>query len=217
MGWSSVNQKCRILSHLGYEGKNGRRDSGISLCPRLTSDVKSLFLRCDGMFPSKSIIENVDGRDALMVLGNTSNGRESPCSTQEDSCTAPEQVALSASRVIPSAQTSSDQRPTPSSVTRPQKQSRLADGFEEAERRKLNMLWANVFYSANIPFAVARTAAFKKAVMRTADFKRPYSPPSYQALRTKLLDEAKADLEVKQYFERFRASHNNIFHLGPKK
>ena len=45
-------------------------------------------------------------------------------------------------------------------------------------------------------FVVARNAAFKDAVMKTAAFKKPYVPPSYHDIWTRLLVEAKADLEA---------------------
>ena len=192
-----ANRKGRMLSHLGYAGKNGTRDTGISLCSRLTSAIQALFLRCDGVFPRRSDLENIDGQTLAIVANTMPADRDFDRSTQEDSCTAPIETVHSASGINQNTESTSQQGTPPCSMTRPRRQSQLIDGFEEAGRRNLNTLWANFFYSANIPFAVARSEVFKEAVKKTAEFKRPYSPPSYGALRTKLLDQARADLEVK--------------------
>ena len=72
----------------------------------------------------------------------------------------------------------------------------IEEGFQEVERRELDKLWAKFFYEANVPFAVARNAAFKEAVAKTASFRKPYVPPSYHDIRTRLLGQAKADLET---------------------
>ena len=47
-----------------------------------------------------------------------------------------------------------------------------------------------------MPFAVAKNATFKEAVMKTAAFKKPYVPPFYHDIRTTLLVQARADLEA---------------------
>ena len=126
-----------------------------------------------------------------------SNGRGTTRSTQEDSCTAPQDVLPLDSEVNPNTETFGERGTPRTSSSRPYKQSRLVDGFEEANRRKLNTVWANFFYAANIPFAVARNPAFKEAVKLTVEWNRPYTPPSYHDLRYKLLDEAKVDLQTK--------------------
>ena len=76
------------------------------------------------------------------------------------------------------------------------KQSLISDGFHEVQRRELDKAWAKFFYDANVPFAVAKNAAFKEAVMKTAAFKKSYVPPSYYDIRTTLLVQARADLEA---------------------
>ena len=72
----------------------------------------------------------------------------------------------------------------------------ISKGFQEVERRELDKVWAKFFYEANVPFAVARNVAFKEVVMKTIAFKNPYDPPSYHDIRTRLLVQAKADLEA---------------------
>ena len=51
------------------------------------------------------------------------------------------------------------------------------------------------FYEANIPFNVVRHPAFVYAVHETARHQMPaYTPPSYNAICTKLLTATKVDL-----------------------
>ena len=51
------------------------------------------------------------------------------------------------------------------------------------------------FFATNIPFSVARNAAFKEAVKKTAKWNRPYNPPIYNDLYNKLLNEAKTSIQ----------------------
>ena len=76
------------------------------------------------------------------------------------------------------------------------KQSLISDGFHEVQRRELDKAWAKFFYDANVPFTIAKNAAFKEAMMKTAAFKKPYVPPSYHDIRTTLLVQARDDLEA---------------------
>ena len=192
-----AKKPSRMLSHLGYEGTSGFRDTGVCLCPKLTPEVRHLFLRCGGKFPRRSTSDNLVRNTTSIDGSEFSNGRGTTRSTQEDSCTAPQEVLPLDSEVNPNTETSGERGTPRTSSSRPYKQSRLVDGFEEANRRKLNAVWANFFYAANIPFAVARNPAFKEAMKLTVEWNKPYTPPSYHDLRYKLFDEAKVDLQTK--------------------
>jgi hypothetical protein len=58
------------------------------------------------------------------------------------------------------------------------------------------MAWAEFFYSANIPFAVARSTGFKKAVKMTSEMRTSYLPPSYHDIRKRLLNETKHKIKA---------------------
>jgi hypothetical protein len=58
------------------------------------------------------------------------------------------------------------------------------------------MAWAKFFYSANIPFATARSASFKKVMKMTLEMKRTYLPPSYHDIRKRLLNETKHKIKT---------------------
>jgi len=82
------------------------------------------------------------------------------------------------------------------SVPRMMRQAVIPESFQELERQELDKIWAKFFYEANVPFAVAHNPAFKEAVMKTTAFKKPYVPPSYHDIRTRLLVQARTDLEA---------------------
>ena len=192
-----ARKQSRMLSHLGYEGRTRHRDRGIGLCSQLTSATKTLFLHYNGLFPRRPVADTVDGNDVPMSVSNLSNDRGTPRSTQEDSCTALEEVVPVGSEETPNTESSRDRQTQRVSSTRPALQSRLVDGFDEANRCKLHATWAHCFYSANIPFSVAWNPAFREAVKLTAEFRKPYTPPSYNDLRQKLLQQAKSDIQMK--------------------
>jgi hypothetical protein len=65
------------------------------------------------------------------------------------------------------------------------------------------MAWAEFFYSANIPFAVARSASFIKAVKMTSEMRTSYLLPSYHNIRKRLLNETKHKIKA-QIAERMK-------------
>jgi hypothetical protein len=58
------------------------------------------------------------------------------------------------------------------------------------------MAWAEFFYSANIPFAVARSASFKKAMKMTSEMRKSYLPPSYHDIQKRLFNETKHKIKA---------------------
>ncbi len=186
----------RMLSHLGYPGPNGVRDTGVRNCSRLTTLVRAAFLCCEGMFPKSIATDNVDGNLAPMDLQELSIGRGVSQSAHGDSSPAPQEVVCVGTEATFTTNASDDRETPRASSSKPHKQSSLVSGFEEGHKRKLHSVWANFFYTANIPFSVARNASFKEAVKKTAAFGRPYTPPSYHDLRYKLLNEAKTNIQT---------------------
>ena len=188
----------RLLSHLGYERPTGRLNS-VTLCTQLNPSVRDLFRRCGGQFPPHN--------------GEMSGAHSRPSSLESPFVGTPRSTVGSSCEEFFQASPSTSTTPlfglTPvapnvmnpirvgGNVSRSMKQSMIEDGFAEAERRELDVMWAKYFYEANIPFATARNPAFKAAVMKTASFKRPYVPPSYHDIRTKLLEHVKGELAGK--------------------
>jgi hypothetical protein len=71
------------------------------------------------------------------------------------------------------------------------RQRSIDESMDQGRRQDLDRLWASFFYEANIAFNVVRHPAFIKAVTETAAAGFNYKPPSYNALRTKMIGEKK--------------------------
>ena len=191
----------RQLSHLGYEQVPGKRNTGVALCPKLTPYIHSLFKNCGGHYPRHNGELFLEPCTTSTMKTASSTEYSTPGSTGGDSCVGSTQVPIAVSQTEnvappPNFPTATEPRRLGDAVPRAMRQSVISEGFQEVERRELDKAWARFFYEANVPFAVARSAAFKDAVMRTATFKKPYVPPSYHDIRTRLLVQAKADLQA---------------------
>jgi hypothetical protein len=89
------------------------------------------------------------------------------------------------------------------SSTRSLQQSTIAVLHGKDQRRKCDMAWAEFFYSANIPFAAARSVSFKKVVKMTSEMRSSYLPPSYHDICKRLLNETKHKIKA-QIAERMK-------------
>jgi hypothetical protein len=94
------------------------------------------------------------------------------------SCGASQNLAAACGPIRNSSGTALQLQPStgPSSVQSLQ-QSTIPVLHAEDQRCKYDMVWAEFFYSTNIPFAVARSASFKKAVKMTLEMRMSYFPP----------------------------------------
>ena len=99
---------------------------------------------------------------------------------------------LSSQSTIPSL------REVDGAPTRELRQRSLPEGFNASTKEILDRVWASAFYEANIPFNVVRHPTFIHAVHETARLQMPaYRPPSYNAVRTRLLTAKRGDVEKK--------------------
>ena len=191
----------RQLSHLEYEERSGKRTGGIGLCTKLTSRVHNLFKNCGGHYP-KHNGELHSEHCSNPILGDMPPFKQSPPkSNGGNSCIGSTQAPLLISptpiaKPVPRFRHSSEDGSVGGTIPTMMRQSLISNGFHEVQRRELDKAWAKFFYDANVPFAVAKNATFKEAVMKTAAFKKPYVPPSYHDIRTTLLVQARADLEA---------------------
>lgn len=190
----------RQLSHLGYEEIPGKRNSGVGLCTKLTSRIQALFKNCGGHYPRYNGELNVNQCATPSIKGVSSTEHSTPKSTEGDSCVGSTQLPSTnlptTFQTTPIFHSPTKHEGIGRTNSKSMRQSFISEGFQETERRELDKAWAKFFYEANVPFAVARNAAFKEAVMKTATFKKPYVPPSYHDIQSRLLIQVKADLEV---------------------
>ena len=191
----------RQLSYLGYEERSGKRTGGIGLCTKLTSRVHNLFKNCGGHYP-KHNGELHSKHCSNPILGDMPPfERSPPKSNGRNSCVGSTQAPLLISptpiaKLVPHFRHSSEDGSVGGTIPTMMKQSLISDGFHEVQRRELDKALAKFFYDANVPFAVAKNVAFKEALMKITNFKKPYVPPSYHDIRTTLLVQARADLEA---------------------
>jgi hypothetical protein len=122
--------------------------------------------------------------------GNQSSTMHAPCGASQN-------LAAACGPIRNSLGTASQLQPSagPSSV-RSFQQSTIPVLHAEDQQRKCDMAWAEFFYSANIPFATARSASFKKAVKMISKMKTSYLPPSYHDIHKRLLNETKHKIKA---------------------
>ena len=140
-----AKKPIRMLSHLGYEGPIGLRDRGVSLCPRLTSVVRATFLHCEGKWPPRPVVDNVDGNQTPMRILHVLIGRGTWQSTQEDSCPVSTSLVCADLEVNLTTETSNNCETPRASSNRPHRPSTLPNSFEEANKCKLHAIWTNFF------------------------------------------------------------------------
>jgi Protein of unknown function (DUF 659)/hAT family C-terminal dimerisation region len=189
-------KKNRMLSHLGYVDAKTGRDTNVGLCKLAKPHVFRAFRDCEGVAPpplepmESQHLQGSAGSEELICQGSQS-------STMHASCGASENHAAACGPIPNSSGTASQVRPSVGpSTARSLQQSTIPALHAEKQRRKLDMAWAEFFYSANIPFATARSASFKKAVRMTSEMRTSYLPPSYHSIRKKLLDETKLKIKA---------------------
>ena len=173
----------RMLSHLGYRPRNGGgRD--VQVCRLVPPHVRMLFQECDGMVPDRPDVANdvplhVDDEDEVRGESLLSQSVNDDVELFQNSQTT---------RALESALVDSEPREL--------RQATLPEGFNTSVRQLLDRVWSSAFYEANIPFNIIRHPTFVKAVQETARVRMPaYNPPSYNAVRTKLLTNKKADVQ----------------------
>ena len=72
----------------------------------------------------------------------------------------------------------------------------LDEVYQLNKWKELDEKWASFFYDANVPFNVGRHPTFVEAVNATASAGFNYKPPSYNALRTTLIESKKIEVEA---------------------
>jgi Protein of unknown function (DUF 659)/hAT family C-terminal dimerisation region len=174
----------RMFAHLGYRAlQGGSRD--VSTCRMAPSFVRLLFQECEGIVPQTI----GDPTKYLEALPHNNEALVEPILSQSVTGAAdPVELSQSVQQSEPLP------RPTP---PRELRQLSMTEGFNISTKQLLDKAWSTAFYEANIPFNVTRHPAFVNAVRETARLRMPaYTPPSFNAIRTKLLTTKKADLQT---------------------
>ena len=180
----------RMLAHLGYRSPQGSvRD--VSICKMVPHLAKQLFEKCGG---------------TVLTLPNAIlKSINNVCTEEEVKELEP---VLSQCRIIASTayreslQSSQSTNPSLREVDetpmRELCQHSLPKGFNASTKEILDKVWALAFYEANIPFNVVRHPTFIHTVWETIRLQMPaYTPPSYNAVHTRLLIAKRIDAEKK--------------------
>jgi hypothetical protein len=159
-------------------------------------DVLRAFRGCGGIAPD--VPEPVESQHLQGSAGSEEpicQGSQS--STMHASCSASQNLGVACGPIRNSSGTASQPQPSAGpSTARSLQQSTIPILHAEEQRRKCDMAWAEFFYSANIPFAAARSTSFKKAVKMTSEMRTSYLPPSYHDIRKRLLNETKHKMKA---------------------
>jgi hypothetical protein len=113
------------------------------------------------------------------------------------SCGASQNLVAACGPIRNSSGTASQLQPsTGLSSVRSLQQNTIPILYAEDQRRKCDMAWAEFFYSANIPFAAARSVSFKKTMKMISEMRSSYLPPSYHDIRKRLLNGTKHKIKA---------------------
>jgi hypothetical protein len=193
-GDAFTKKNTRMLSHLGYIHNSGTRNNNVKLWKNMKPNVLCAFCGCGGVAPAPP------EPPELQHLQGSTESEEPICqgnqsSTMHESCSASQNLAATYGPIRNSSSTASQLQPSmgPSSA-RSLQQSTISVLHAEEQRRKCDKV--EFFYSANIPFAAARSASFKKAVKMTSEMRTSYLPPSYHDIRKRLLNEIKHKIKA---------------------
>jgi hypothetical protein len=166
-----------MLSHLGYIPSTGAQDNNVKLCKNVKPDVLPTFRECGGIAPAPP-----EPTESQHLQGSAEN-KEPICqgsqsSTMHASCGASQNLAAARGPIQNSSSIALQLQPSVGpSTARLLQQSTIPVLHAEDQRRKCDMSWTEFFYNANIPFAAARLASFKKVVKMTLEMRTSYLPP----------------------------------------
>jgi hypothetical protein len=195
-GEDFTKKNSRMLIHLGYIPSTSARDSNVKLCKNVKPDVLRAFRECGGVAPTPP--EPAE----LQHLQGSAESEEPICqgshnSTMHASYGASQNLAAACGPIRNSSGTASQLQPSAGlSSAQSLQQSTIPVLHAADQRHKCDMAWAEFFYSANIPFAAARSVSFKKAVKMTSEMRSSYLPPSYHDIRKRLLNETKHKIKA---------------------
>ena len=178
----------RMLAHLGYRHpQGGVRD--VPICRMVPRSAKQLFENCRGTVPTlpTARLESVND-----VRAEEEVEKLEPVLLQCGITTgiAHREPLQSSQSTVPSLREVDD------APTQELRQRFLPEGFNASTKEILDKVWKSTFYEANIPFNVVRHPTFIHAMHETAFLRMPtYRPPSYNAVRTRLLTTKRIDVQ----------------------
>ena len=182
----------RAFEHYGFGAKGPR-----VVCTKAPMAVKRRFASCGGCIPPKMTDAEIYGTTA-----SGSRATPAPCLSQS----MPDKNIVQSEHEdvhIVEGPTKSTAQPSFAGSCAPRsfRQQELSEAYQIGKRKELDAIWAAFFYEANVAFNVVRHPAFIAAVRATSNAGFDYEPPTYNAMRTTLIEPKKrqitADIETK--------------------
>ena len=180
----------KMLVHLGYRNPQGGIYD-VSICKMVLCPTKQLFENCRATMstlPTATLesVNDVHTKEEMEELDPVL----SQCGITVG--IAHREPLQSSQSTIPSLQ-EVEETPMQELCQRP-----LLEGFNASTKEIIDKVWALDFYEANILFNVVRHPMFIHAVCETAHLQMPaYRPPSFNAVRSRLLTAKRIDVEKK--------------------
>ena len=180
-----VYKRARALAHYGFGATSWR-----SVCTKAPSTVKRRFASCGGVIPPKMTEDEINGTTPLL-----SRATMTPSSSQSARANdANESLGNDCAPQGGPSVVADPRSQAGSSTPRSLRQQDMSEAYQIAKRKELDGKWASFFYEANVAFNIVRHPAFMAVVNATAQAGFDYRPPSYNAMRTTLIEPKKKEV-----------------------
>ena len=175
----------RAFSHYGWRAKSTR-----GICTKAPRPMKVKFSECGGRIPAHMERNEMYGQGGEENVPTSSQSTPTNGSTANVTSVGPSSHIRGTSSTEPSWVASCIVR------SRFMRQQELDEVYQLNKRKELDEKWTSFFYDANVPFNVGRHPTFVEAVNATTLAGFNYKPPSYNVLRTTLIESKKIEVEA---------------------
>src|SRR5579875_3745669 len=193
---SITYKKDRAFAHYGFGNYTPK-----TLCSKIPPAVKERFRNCGGVIPQRMTLEEMGLGESLpprQSRGTSVDASSQPIAQEEVQGGNQYHIVEDAEQVPAEndpPQGSGSLAASNSTRSGSMRQRRMEDAYNIAKRKELDEKWASFFYTANVPFNVARHPAFIEAVRATSVARFEYIPPTYHQIRTKYIAPKRLQVE----------------------
>ena len=175
----------RAFSHYGWRAKSTR-----GICTKAPRPVKAKFSECGGRIPARMEPNEMYGQGEEANVPTSSQSTPTNGGIANVASVGPSSPVRGTSSTEPSRVASCTVR------SRSMRQQDLDEVYQLNKQKELDEKWTSFFYDANVPFNVGRHPTFVEAVNATTSASFNYKPPTYNALRTTLIESKKMEVEA---------------------
>ncbi len=188
-GSCMIYKKERAFNHYGYNAKGSK-----GICTKAPPLVKRLFANCGYIIPKRLTAAELWGASsAPAAIARTPGSSQS---TQNNGLEDNNRVFSLGSQGPEESLEEPSRGASCTLRSRSSRQQELNEAYHLLKRKELDGKWSSFFYEANVAFNIVRHPAFVEAVRATARAGFHYEPPSYNAIRTSLLETKKKAVEA---------------------